>query len=129
VRLRTFASGVAVAILAGVAVPVALSTSASAAKAPSSGTATITKCSPATATIGKNVTIHGTDLTGATKVMIGSHNVTADIISNTAKAIKVPVPAGLATASAVTVKAVTPAGTATQTCNFKKAPKKKHHKK
>jgi flagellar hook assembly protein FlgD len=110
--------------LAGVAVPLALTGSASAAKAPP-GPPAITKCSPATATIGKNVTIHGTDLTGATKVTIDAKAVT--INANTARAIKVIVPTGIKTKAPDTVKAFTPNGTATGACSFQ-PPKKKSHK-
>jgi hypothetical protein len=124
VRFRTFASGVAIAALAGVVVPIAMNGTASAAKAPP-GPATITKCSPATATIGKTVTIHGTDLLGATKLTIGGK--AATINANTAKAIKATVPAKIGVQNPDTVKAVTPNGTATQTCSFQK-PVKKHKK-
>ncbi len=72
-RVRTIAAGVAVAALAGTAVPMALSGTASAKGSGTPTTVTITKCSPAIATIGKTVTIKGTDLTGATKVVIGVH--------------------------------------------------------
>jgi hypothetical protein len=129
VRIRTVAAGVAIAILVGTAAPIALSGSAS---AKGSGTPTttpttlaITKCSPATATVGKTVTIHGTDLTGATKLSIGGKNVFASITKNTAKAITVtPVPSGMTNPSAATVKVTTPAGSTTATCAFKKAKKK-----
>jgi uncharacterized Zn-binding protein involved in type VI secretion len=124
VRVRTIASGVVIAAVAGVAMPVALHGSASA-KAPS-GPATITKCSPAVATIGKNVTIHGTNLAGAMKLFIGGKSVSWN--ANTAKAIKATVPTGIGTKNPDTVKAVTPNGTATNTCSFQKPKKKKSHK-
>jgi len=130
VRVRIIAAGVALAALAGTAVPLALSGSASAKGSGTPTTLAITRCSPAAATIGKTVTIHGTDLTGATKVTIGGRNVTTSITANTAKAIKVnPVPGHIAvTPNATTTVKVTVSGvTATQQCSFKKAPKKKSH--
>jgi hypothetical protein len=132
VRVRSIAAGVVLAGLVGTAVPMALAGSASAKGSGAPTTVAITKCSPGTATIGKSVTIHGTDLTGATKVSIKGVNVTADITANTAKAIKIsPLPGGIAgvTPNASTVKVTTPAGSASGTCNFKKAKTKKHHKK
>jgi hypothetical protein len=109
-------------------VPLALSGAAAAKGSGAASTVAITKCSPATATIGKTVTIHGTDLGGATKVMIGDKNVTASIITNTNKAIKInPVPGGIATTpNATTVKVTATAGSASNStsCHFKKAPKK-----
>ncbi|HVC71251.1 MAG TPA: IPT/TIG domain-containing protein [Acidimicrobiales bacterium] len=118
-KVRILASGVAFAVSASVAVPLALGNSASA------GTAapTITHCLPATATMGKKVTIHGTGLSAATKVAIDAKAVTP--LSNAAKSIKVPVPTGIKAAS--NVKVVTANGTATAVCNFqkpKKSPKK-----
>jgi hypothetical protein len=92
---------------------------------------TITKCSPATATIGKSVVIHGTDLTGVTKLKIGHKNVVADITNNTATAITVsPLPGGIpVTPNAATIKVTAAGGSATGTCSFQKPKKKKHHKK
>jgi IPT/TIG domain len=125
VKVRTVAAGVAIAILAGTAVPIALSGSASAKGSGTPTTVAITKCSPATATVGKSVTIHGTDLSGVTKLSIGGKNVLAAMTKNTAKAITVtPVPSGMSNLSAATVKVTTPAGSATGTCAFKKAKKK-----
>jgi hypothetical protein len=134
VRVRTIAAGVALAALVGTAVPVALSGSASAKGSGAPTVVAITKCSPGTATIGKSVTIHGTDLTGATKVTIAGKDMVkaGSVVSNTAKTIKIsPVPSGIAvTPNAATIKVTTPSGSAQGTCTFKKAPKKtKHHKK
>jgi hypothetical protein len=134
VRVRTIAAGVTLAALAGTAVPLALSGAASAKGSGTPTTVAITKCTPAIATIGKTVTIHGTDLSGVTKVTIGGSKnlVTAgSVVKNTAKAIKInPVPGGIATTPNATTKIVvtTPSGSATQQCNFKKAAKKKSHK-
>jgi len=119
VRFRIVASGVAIAALAGVAVPMALSTSASAVPT-TAGAPTITKCSPATATMGKNVTIRGTNLANATKVTIGGTTVTP--IKDTAKAIKAQVPTGIK--AAANVKVVTANGSFTAACTFQKPPKK-----
>jgi len=92
VKVRTVASGVAIAALAGVAVPVALSASASATTAPTT-VPTVTKCAPATATIGKTVTIHGKALEDATAVTIGKKNKAAITAGkDKAKAIVVTVP-------------------------------------
>jgi hypothetical protein len=128
VRVRLIASGVAIAALAGTAVPLALSGSAAAKGSGTPAPVAITKCSPAVATIGKTVTIHGTSLTGATKVTIGTKNVTASIKNNTAKAITIfPVPSGIAvTPNAATVKVTALSGSATNntTCHFQKAKKK-----
>jgi hypothetical protein len=133
VRVRSIAAGVALAALVGTAVPIALAGSASAKGSGAPTTISITKCSPGTATIGKSVTIHGTDLTGATKVTIKGVNVTSDITANTAKAIKIsPLPGNIEAVSpnAATVKVVAPAGTASNntSCHFKKAKKKGHKK-
>jgi len=127
VRFRTIAFCVAITALVGTVVPVALSASASAKGSGAPAAVAISKCSPAIATIGKSVTIHGTDLTGATLVKIGTHNVTTSIAANTAKAIKItPVPIGIAvTPNASTIKVTTANGTATGSCTFQKAPKKK----
>ncbi len=119
-RVRIVASGVAIAVLAGVAVPTALSGPASAAG--TTAAPTITTCAPATATMGKNVTIHGTALANATKIAIDGHVVTA--LKNGAKSIRVPVPTGIKQQS--TVKVVTANGTATGQCAFKHAKKKSH---
>jgi len=133
VRVRSIAAGVALAALVGTAVPVALAGSASAKGSGAPTTVAITKCSPKTAFVGKSVTIHGTDLTGATKVTIGdSANLVTkgSVVSNTAKAIKItPVPGGIAvTPNAATVKVTTPAGSASAPCNFQPKKKaKKHH--
>lgn len=132
-RVRSIAAGVALAALVATAVPFALSGSASATGSGTSTTVAITRCSPGTATIGKSVTIHGTDLTGATKVLISGHNVTADITANTAKAIKIsPVPGGVVavTPNAATIKVTALGGSATNntSCHFKKAKKKGHKK-
>jgi hypothetical protein len=132
VRVRTIAAGVTLAALAGTAVPLVLSGAASAKGSGTPTTMAITKCSPTVATFGKSVTIHGTDLGGVTKVMLGSHNVTADVTGNTPKAIKInPVPGGMAvTPNAVTVKVVAAGGSATNntSCHFQKPKKKKSHK-
>jgi len=125
VRARTVAAGVAVAAVAGTVVPLALSPSASASKKPT--TLAITKCTPNPAVIGHNVTIKGTDLAGATALKIGSKNVFADIISDTSKAIKVPVPKGLAVANPVAVTVTVNGVKATQNCTFAKPKKKKKH--
>jgi len=122
VRARTIAFGVAAAALAGTAVPVALSGSASAKGSSTPTTVAITKCSPNPAVIGKTVTIHGTDLTGATKLVIGQKSVV--INANTAKAIKATVPTGTGVKQPVNVKVVTPSGSASQQCSFKKPAKK-----
>jgi hypothetical protein len=131
VRVRSIAAAVALAAVAGTAVPIALSASASA-KGSGTPTIAITRCSPGTAVIGKSVTIHGTLLSGATKVIISAHNVTSSIVSNTATAIKIsPVPAGVVAVSpnAATIKVTAGGATAVNntSCHFKKAPKKKTH--
>jgi hypothetical protein len=123
VKTRFVAAGVAAAALAGAAVPLALSPSANATA--TSTTVAIKRCAPVPAVIGHNVTIHGTDLAGATLVKIGDHNVTSNVVSDTASAIKVPVPGGISVTNPVTVKVTTPNGTANASCTFKKA-KKKH---
>jgi hypothetical protein len=133
VRVRTIAAGVTLAALAGSAVPLALSGAASAKGSGTPPTLAITKCSPAVATVGKTVTIHGTALTNATKVSIAGKNVTADITKNTATAIKIsPLPGGIVSVSpnATTVKVTVSGVTATNntSCHFKAAPKKKKHK-
>jgi len=113
--------------LAGVAVPAALSGSA---VAKSTAAPTVTACAPAPAIIGKNVTLHGTSLAGATSVAIGKK--TSGIISgpfkhDTAKKLMFKVPTGIATKSGDTVTVTTANGTsAGVTCTFKKAPKKSH---
>jgi hypothetical protein len=119
VRVRIVASGIAIAALAGVAVPVALSNSASAVPSPTAPPM-ITKCMPATATMGKNVVIHGTGLANATKVTIGGKVVTP--LTDTARAIKAQVPTGINAAS--NVKVVTANGSFTATCTFQRPPKK-----
>jgi len=119
VRVRILASGVAMAALAGAAVPLALSNPVSAAPSPTAAP-TITKCSPATATMGKNVTIRGTGLSSATKVTIGGKVVTP--LKDTAKAIKAVVPTAINAAS--TVKVTTANGTVAAACTFKKPTKK-----
>jgi pyruvate kinase len=132
VRVRTVASGVAIAALAGTAVPFALAGSASA-KVSATPTTTappaiaITKCSPATATIStlkktRYVINHGTALAGVTILHIGSKKAT--FTTNTNKLIKAAVPTGIA-ASTDPVKVTATAGTATNTtsCTFKHAKK------
>ncbi|MGH9017801.1 MAG: hypothetical protein ACRDY1_08645 [Acidimicrobiales bacterium] len=127
-RLRTIAAGVTLAAVAGAAVPLALSGTASAKGSGTPATMSVTKCSPTTATVGKTVTIHGTLLTGATKVTIGGTNVTASITKNTARAVKInPVPKGVTSSSGVTVKVTANGTTASTTCTFKKPAKKKAH--
>jgi hypothetical protein len=126
VKVRTVASGVAIAALAGFAVPTALSASASATATPAPpAVTTVTKCSPATATIGKIVTIHGVALQGATSVTIGKKNAAIVDGKDRAKTIQVTVP-NLTKAGVYPVKVVTPQGTATNTkpCTFQKAKKK-----
>jgi hypothetical protein len=125
VKLRFVAAGAAVAALAGATVPLALSPSASATS--TTPTVAIKRCAPVPAVIGHNVTIHGTDLAGATLVKIGDHVVTSKVVSNTASAIKVPVPGDISVTNPVPVKVTTPNGTANATCTFKKAKKKSHH--
>jgi len=124
VKIRTVASGVAVLALAGLAVPAALDGSAVA-----KGTAapTITACAPAPAIIGKNVTITGTGLAGATAVTIGKNaTINGPFKHDTAKKLEVKVPTVRKGADMVTV--TTGNGTsAGVSCTFQKA-KKKHHK-
>lgn len=131
-RVRTVASGVAIAALAGTAVPLALAGSASAkvSATPTTTTAstpTITKCSPATATMSttkktRYVIIHGTELAGVTKVNIDGKKST--FTTNTNKLIKATVPSGI-TVGTDTVKALVTAGTAinSTSCAFKHAKK------
>jgi hypothetical protein len=127
VRVRTVASGLAVLALAGVAVPTALSSSA---VAKSTAAPTVTACAPAPAIIGKNVTLHGTGLAGATSIAIGKKTtgvVAGPFKHDTAKAITLKVPTGVSTKSGDTVTVTTPNGTSTGvSCTFKKAPKKSH---
>jgi hypothetical protein len=121
VKVRIVASGIAIAALAGVVVPTALSASASA-TTPTPTTPTITKCAPATALVGHGVTIHGTGLTGATKVTIGGR--AAKLPSTPIKkSIRVKVPTGVVNGMQK-VKVVTPSGTASHSCKFKKPAKK-----
>ena len=132
-KVRTVASGVAIAALAGTAVPLALSGSASA-KVPATPTTTaaptmtITKCSPATATISTAkkthyVTIHGTELAGATGVKIDGK--TAVFTTNTNKYIKAAVPTGIKAATdTVKVSVGSVSATNSTSCTFKKAVKK-----
>ena len=122
-RARTVAAGVAVAAVAGTVVPLALSPSASASKKPT--TPAITKCTPSPADIGHNVTIKGTGLAGATALTFGHKNVFGSIVSDTNKAIKVPVPKGVSVTNPVTVTVTVGANQATQSCTFAKAKKKK----
>jgi hypothetical protein len=127
VRVRTVASGIAILAVAGVAVPTALSGSA---VAKSTAAPTITACAPAPAVLGKNVTLKGTGLSGATSVAIGRKTTVAGPFkSDTAKALKFKVPTtGVGTTSGDKVTVTTPNGTsAAVSCTFKKAPKK-HHK-
>jgi hypothetical protein len=137
VRFRTVAAGVALAALAGTTVPLAMSGSASAKVSAQAGVAkattttvagvTLTGCSPATATIGKTLTIHGTDLTGATAVKIGKKNATAAMTGDKATTITInPIPNGIkpVTPNAATVSVTTPAGKASVKCTFQKAKKK-----
>lgn len=121
--IRTLASGVAVAALAGAAVPLALSGSASAARATITvtGAPTLKRCAPVPATVGKTVTIYGTNLAGATKLTIGSKSVAFPLPKDTAKVIKAIVPAGVPLAASV--KVTTPKGSAITSCTFKRAKK------
>jgi hypothetical protein len=102
VRIRTVAGRVAIASLAIVAVPTALSGVASAKPKPVSPPATqspawdwITPAATHSVKIGHTLTIHGTDLSGATSATIGG--VTVKIKKDTAKLVKLStkgVPAG-----------------------------------
>jgi hypothetical protein len=96
VRIRTVAGRVAIASLAIVAVPTALTSAASAKPKPVSPPTTSPAwdwCSPAAGKIVHTVTIHGTDLTGATSATIGG--TAAKIKRDTAKVIKISTKGGL----------------------------------
>jgi hypothetical protein len=96
VRIRTVAGRVAIASLAIVAVPTALSSAASAKPKPVSPPSTSPAwdwCSPAAGKIVHTVTIHGTDLTGATSATVGG--IAAKIKKDTAKKIKISTKGGM----------------------------------
>ena len=132
-RSRIVASGVVALALASVAVPAALSGSASAKPSSSTAAPTVTGCSPkAGATIGKSVTIHGTGLTKATSVSIGTTKkntvvIDAPFTKNTKTLIKLKTPTGAkgVKAGSDNVTVTTANGTSTAaSCTFKAAPKK-----
>jgi hypothetical protein len=77
---------------------------------------TITSFSPASGAVGATVTIQGTNLAGAKKVMIGSKAATIVAGSDKATQIKFKVPTGAKTGK---VKVTTAGGTATSSTTFK----------
>jgi IPT/TIG domain len=83
---------------------------------------TFTKCSPATVTLGKTVTIHGTNLAGATLTIDGTIVATT---KTTAKTIKATVPLDGVPAKSDPIEIATSGGTVEGHCTFKagKAPK------
>jgi hypothetical protein len=112
--------------MAGIAVPTALSGVASA-KAPSTAPPTITKCTPAPATVKKTVTIKGTGLSSATSVSIGKVTIEATSFTHdSGKIIKFVVPKKVRTTKPVTVTVTTANGTGSQTCSFQQPTKKSH---
>jgi trimeric autotransporter adhesin len=74
----------------------------------------ITSFSPASAKVGATITIKGTKLAGATKVMIGTK--AATIVTDKAGQIKIKVPKGAKTGK---IKVTTPGGTAISKTNLK----------
>lgn len=121
VRLRTVASGAVMASLTMVGLPVALSGAASATTTKSTAP-TFTKCSPATVTLGKTVTIHGTNLGGATLTIDGTIVATT---KTTAKVIKATVPLEGVAPKTDPIEIATVGGTVEGHCTFKagKTPK------
>jgi hypothetical protein len=77
---------------------------------------TITSLSPASGKVGATVTIKGTNLGGATKVMIGTKVATIVSGSDKATQLKIKVPTGAKTGK---IKVTTAGGTATSKTNFK----------
>jgi hypothetical protein len=123
VKARLIASGVAALAVASVGVPMALSGTAS---AKSTAAPTLTTCTPAPATVGKTITVHGTGLKGATSVVIGAKKSAVTVITykhDSSKSIKFKVPAKLKGSEAVVV--TTANGTSNSiSCTFQPAPKK-----
>ena len=114
-RIRTVAGRAAIASLAIMAVPTAMSGVASAKPKPVSPPTTSPAwdwCSPHAVKIGHTLTIHGSDLTGATSATIGG--AAAKIKKDTAKVIKISTKG----ATAGTVEIFFTGASVSGPCNF-----------